>query len=40
MIFEKVEAGVEPESERGGARSSAGMMSTTDRKLIMSLFKF
>ena len=28
MILEKVEAGLEPESERGGPRSSEGMIST------------
>jgi hypothetical protein len=31
MILEKVEAGLELESERGGARSSTGIMSTTKR---------
>jgi hypothetical protein len=35
MILEKVEAGREPESERGGPRSSAGITSTISvRSLI------
>jgi hypothetical protein len=31
MILEKVEAGLELESKRGGAKSSAGIMSTRKR---------
>lgn len=31
MILEKEEAGLELESERGGAKSSAGIMSTRKR---------
>jgi hypothetical protein len=33
MILEKVEAGLEPESERGEPRSSAGIISTISVRL-------
>lgn len=38
MILEKIEGGLELESKRGGAKSSAGIMSRRKRQLTKSLF--